>query len=89
MERLEKTYSLEVHRCGLTDSNNRQHLMQFQKTLWSKEGKSSPAIVVVAVDVEDLLALDGEHSVTRSIVVSPSPPRRLLGVVFTQRECTP
>lgn len=35
---------------------------------------SSPAIVVVAVDVEDLLALDGEHSVCREAHTSACSP---------------
>lgn len=32
---------------------------------------SSPAVVVVAVDVEDLLSLDTKHTVTRPVISAP------------------
>lgn len=56
------------------------------------EGGYSPAIVVVAVDVQDLLALDTEHTGLRGMSLACSPRERPAGPgqsrgLFTQREC--
>lgn len=53
------TYSLDVDRCGLSANQ----LAWFLLVARDKGVGVSPSIVVVAVNVEDFLALDGEHSI--------------------------
>lgn len=56
------------------------------------EGGGSPAVVVVAVDVQDLLALDTEHTVSRGVPSAcgsreqRTNAEQALGL-FTQKEC--
>lgn len=56
------------------------------------KGGHSPAIVVIAVDVQDLLALDTEHTGLRGVSLACSPRERPAGPgqsweLFTQKEC--
>lgn len=74
------TYSLDVNRCGLSANQ----LAWFLLVPGDKGVGALPSIVVIAVNVEDLLALDGEHSI---ILVSYSL-RKGIFCIYTPRKDT-
>lgn len=74
------TYSLDVNRCGLSANQ----LAWFLLVPRDKGVGASPSIVVVAVNVEDLLPLDGKNS---TILVSYSL-RKAIFCIYTPRKDT-